>query len=49
MPKTQRFTHAILWAIADSGNEAFIGDYCEAADNKTLSTLQKVGAAAMVF
>ncbi|KAJ5364324.1 uncharacterized protein N7496_010037 [Penicillium cataractarum] len=39
----------ILWAIADSGNDILIGDYSEAADDKTLDTLQKVGAASMAF
>ncbi|KAJ5899605.1 hypothetical protein N7495_004349 [Penicillium taxi] len=36
-------------AIADSGNDVLIGDYCEAADEKTLSLLQGVGGAAMAF
>lgn len=35
----------VLWAIADSGNDILIGDYCEAANDETLFTLQKVGAA----
>lgn len=39
----------ILCAIADSGNDILIGDYCEAADNETMRTLQQVGAAAMAF
>lgn len=39
----------LLGAIADSGNDILIGDYCEAATNETLSILQKVGAAAMAF
>jgi hypothetical protein len=39
----------LLRAIADSGNDILIGDYCEAADAQTLSLLQSVGAAAMAF
>ena len=39
----------LLRAIADSGNDILIGDYCEAADAKTLSLLQRVGGAAMAF
>jgi hypothetical protein len=36
----------LLHAIADSGNDILIGDYCEAADETTLSRLQLVGAGA---
>ncbi|KAG6828127.1 hypothetical protein H0H92_009119 [Tricholoma furcatifolium] len=36
-------------AIGDSGNDILIADYCEAAEEETLSTLQRVGAAAMAF
>lgn len=39
----------LLCAIADSGNDILIGDYCEAAENETLAILQTIGAAAMAF
>lgn len=39
----------LLRAIADSGNDILIGDYCDAADEHTLNILQKNGAAAMAF
>ncbi|KAJ5157453.1 uncharacterized protein N7482_008553 [Penicillium canariense] len=39
----------ILLAIADAGNDILIGDYCEAATDETIETLQKVGAASMAF
>ncbi|KAG6810388.1 hypothetical protein H0H92_012071, partial [Tricholoma furcatifolium] len=36
-------------ALADSGNDILIADYCEAASDEILSLLQRVGAAAMAF
>ncbi|KAJ5898323.1 hypothetical protein N7504_008611 [Penicillium tannophilum] len=39
----------ILRAIADSGNDVMIGDYCEAASEGVLFLLQKTGAAAVAF
>ncbi|KAJ5294876.1 hypothetical protein N7508_009697 [Penicillium antarcticum] len=39
----------ILRAIADSGNDVMIGDYCEAASEDVLSQLQQTGAAAVAF
>ncbi|KAJ5612759.1 hypothetical protein N7510_005953 [Penicillium lagena] len=39
----------LLQAIADSGNDVLIGDYCEAADEETIALLQRVGGAAMMF
>lgn len=39
----------LLLAIADSGNDILIGDYCEAADKTTIALLQKVGGAAVSF
>jgi hypothetical protein len=39
----------IAQAIADSGNDILIGDYCEAADENTMKILQKVGAGALAF
>lgn len=39
----------MLWAIADAGNDILIGAYYEVADDETLATLQKVGAASMAF
>lgn len=39
----------LLRAIADSGNDILIRDYCDAADEQTITILQKNGAAAMAF
>lgn len=39
----------IVRAIADSGNDILIGDYCEVADEATLKLLQQTGAAAVAF
>ncbi|KAJ5408330.1 hypothetical protein N7509_002213 [Penicillium cosmopolitanum] len=39
----------ILRAIADSGNDVMIGDYCEAATDEILLLLQKTGAGAVAF
>ncbi|RAO65241.1 uncharacterized protein BHQ10_001253 [Talaromyces amestolkiae] len=39
----------IVRAIADSGNDILIGDYCEVADETTLNLLQRTGAAAVAF
>ncbi|KAL2815249.1 hypothetical protein BDW59DRAFT_16411 [Aspergillus cavernicola] len=39
----------LLRAIADSGNDILIGDYCEVADAHTLKVLQRTGAAAVAF
>lgn len=39
----------VQMAIADSGNDILIGDYCEAADGEGLAALQKTGAAAFAF
>ena len=39
----------IQLAITDSGNDILIGDYCEAADEDSLTALQKIGAAAFSF
>lgn len=39
----------IAQAIADSGNDILIGDYCEAADENTIKILQRVGAGALAF
>jgi hypothetical protein len=39
----------VLRAIADSGNDVLIGDYCEAATEETLALLQRNGAAAVAF
>lgn len=36
-------------AVADAGNDVLVADYCEAADQASLSLLQKVGGAAMAF
>lgn len=44
-----RCDEGILHAVADSGNDILIGDYCEAADSATLSLLQRVGGAAVAF
>lgn len=39
----------IQMAIADSGNDILIGDYCDAATEECLMALQKIGAAAFAF
>ncbi|KAK5789822.1 hypothetical protein VI817_008945 [Penicillium citrinum] len=39
----------IARAIADSGNDILIGDYCEVADEAALKLLQQTGAAAIAF
>lgn len=39
----------IIMAIADTSNDILIADYHEAADDKTLDILRKVGAASMAF
>lgn len=39
----------IQMAIADSGNDILIGDYCDAATEERLEALQKIGAAAFAF
>lgn len=39
----------IQMAIADSGNDILIGDYCDAATEERLKALQNVGAAAFSF
>jgi hypothetical protein len=39
----------ILLALADSGNDILIADYCEAASASSLAALQKTGAAAFAF
>lgn len=39
----------IQMAIADSGNDILIGDYCDAASEDCLRSLQKIGAAAFSF
>lgn len=39
----------IQMAIADSGNDILIGDYCDAATEECLTDLQKIGAAAFAF
>lgn len=39
----------IQMAIADSGNDILIGDYCDAATEERLAALQQVGAAAFAF
>lgn len=39
----------IQMAIADSGNDILIGDYCDAATEEALKALQKDGAAAFWF
>ncbi|KAL3479453.1 hypothetical protein BJX99DRAFT_222135 [Aspergillus californicus] len=39
----------LLRAIADSGNDILIGDYCEVVDDHTLQLLQRTGAAAVAF
>lgn len=39
----------IIMAIAGTGNDFLIADYHEAANNKTLDILRKVGAASMAF
>lgn len=36
-------------AVADAGNDILVGDYCEAADEKTISLLQRMGGAAVAF
>lgn len=36
-------------AVADATNDVLIGDYCEAADARTLNILQETGAAAFAF
>lgn len=44
-----RCDEGLARAIADSGNDILIGDYCEAADETTLRKLQRTGAAALAF
>lgn len=39
----------IQMAIADSGNDILIGDYCDAASEDCLMALQQIGAAAFAF
>jgi hypothetical protein len=39
----------ILMALADSGNDILIADYCEAASASSLLALQQTGAAAFAF
>ena len=39
----------IQMAIADSGNDILIGDYCDAATDDCLRSLQQIGAAAFAF
>ncbi|EED17526.1 conserved hypothetical protein [Talaromyces stipitatus ATCC 10500] len=39
----------LLRAIADAGNDVLIGDYGDAMDEKTLTTLRRDGAAAVAF
>jgi hypothetical protein len=39
----------IMMAIADSGNDILIGDYCDAATDDCLAALQKEGAAGFSF
>ncbi|KAJ5982176.1 hypothetical protein N7451_012276 [Penicillium sp. IBT 35674x] len=39
----------ILRAIADSGNDVMIGDYCDAATEEVLCLLQRTGAGAVAF
>ncbi|KAF1935118.1 hypothetical protein EJ02DRAFT_389653, partial [Clathrospora elynae] len=39
----------IQMAIADSGNDILIGDYCDAATEDRLVALQKIGGAAFAF
>lgn len=39
----------IQMAIADSGNDILIGDYCDAATEESLVSLQRLGAAAFAF
>ena len=41
--------YGLARAIADSGNDILIGDYCEAADDDTLELLRQNGAAAVGF
>ncbi|KOS48773.1 hypothetical protein ACN38_g304 [Penicillium nordicum] len=41
--------YGLARAIADCGNDILIGDYCEAADARTLKLLQQNGAAAIAF
>ncbi|KAE8359105.1 hypothetical protein BDV27DRAFT_149889 [Aspergillus caelatus] len=41
--------YGLARAIADSGNDILIGDYCEAADETTLTLLWQSGAAAIAF
>lgn len=39
----------IARAMADAANDVIIGDYCEAADPRTLKILQDTGVAAFAF
>ncbi|KAM0721301.1 hypothetical protein Q7P37_003589 [Cladosporium fusiforme] len=39
----------VQMAIADSGNDILIGDYCDAATEDCLSSLQSIGASAFAF